>query len=133
MPNRVLMRLVNSGLNLVPISGEVRLQPHERIYLEYVNVIGCNFPTSEVLIVQPINCRFVLSQTDAGGSGPIPSLSDSLYFPLTGANTFERLDPPVLLEGANSIPQLSQFQVFNQGGLAGGLTFTAVYLQFLIQ
>lgn len=132
--SRVLCKMTASGRNVITLSNEKKLNGR-RIYLEYISVIGSNFPTSEMIVIQPVNCKFSFPETDASTSAGI-TLAQTMggyYFPLTAAATFERFEPPIVLDASNIIPQNLTFNVFNQSGGSTALTFTALYLQFLIQ
>lgn len=134
MATRVLCRLENPGLNRLTLNGEKKLKPGQHVYLEFINVIGANYPTSDLIVIQPVNCRFVFPTIDvASTTNSLIHADEAFYFPLTSANTFERWQPVLVLPNTNVVPQNLTFNVYNQAGLSGGLTFTTIYLQFLIQ
>jgi len=56
---------------------------------------------------------------------------DAYYFPLTAADTYDKFDIPLELSDVPYLPQSLSFYLQNQNNST--LTFTAVYLTFLIQ
>jgi hypothetical protein len=124
------MRLTSPGLNVLQMGGEEELLSTQNLYLETINAIGVNFPSTMELVIQPIRNGFEFD--DINVSGNLVIKKNALYIPINNANTLQIFEPPLLVDVQfKKVLQQQQFLVSDQDGNAP--TFTSIYLHFLIK
>lgn len=127
---RIVLKLTAGGLNILLLGNEEELQGTQNLYLEQVNIVGANFPTTTELIIQPIRNGFEFD--DVNVSGNMYAKHCSLYVPLAAANQLVTFQPPQLLDlQQRKVPQQMTFHLSNQDG--NNPTVTAVYIHLLIK